>query len=339
MPARGEELSGQLTPDYRKFDQGAGCVVYYQTQDSKVAMEYLAWSSDFLPRPDFLRSKRLRKLEIIIVPDNSEFNRLSGGLIPEWGIACSLPQENAVIVRSPRLIQLWKEDPHEILMHEIAHVFLDQLLRPAQIPRWFHEGYALYCTSMWDIGSSLEFSVAILIGSVFSLQDLAVQFPSDEARAHRAYLQSYTVVEYIFSQWDERQLELLFRNWQEMEDLDKALRASLGLTMVQLEDRWRGWVEVRYGWLKLLTGMSLIWIFATGLFIAVYISRRLKFKRKLEELKAQEQETLPEEQFWKPYSVAEKVENDELPDKGGPGSLDEPESGTQSGNSRQTPLA
>ena len=262
--------------------------VEYQAQDSKIAGQYLRLAVHFTPRPEWQRGIPLEGLKIIIVPTEAEFRRLSGGLLPEWGLACAMPDRDLVVVRSPRLLPVLEGDPEEILLHEISHVFLDQQLRPAAIPRWFQEGYALYCSRMWDTENFFEFSVAILLGKVRPLSALSVSFPENEAAAHLAYLESYTVVEYIFSRWEKGQLELLFQRWREQGDLDRGLRLSLGLTLAQLEGGWRQWAEVRYGWLKLVTSVTLIWILAAGLFVAVYISRRLKYKKGLEEMRSRE---------------------------------------------------
>jgi len=264
---------------------GNGVSVYSTAPDNKVARQYLDWAVSFTPRPGWLGADRLPELRIYIAPTLEEFDRLSGGRLPEWGVACALPGEKVVIVRSPRIVPLWLEDPKEILQHEISHVILEHWLSPADIPRWFHEGYAQYASGMWDIGNSLEFSVALLVGMVESLDALAVGFPQGEKAARRAYLQSYTAVEYLFSHWEIAHLKFLFRKWREMGDLDRALRMSLGLTLGQFEKRWRKWAEVRYGWLKLLTSVTLIWILAAVLFIAVYVSRRMRFKRRLAEMR------------------------------------------------------
>jgi len=194
-------------------------------------------------------------------------------------------------------VPLWKEDPRRILLHEISHIFLHQQLSPARIPRWFHEGYALYCSQMWDLGNSLDFSIAILVGAISPLESLNSNFPADETLASRAYLQSYTVVNYMFGRWRQDQLALLFERWRTLGELDPALRMSLGLTLAQLENRWREWAETRYGWLKLITSVTVIWIFAAGLFVALYITRRVKYHQRLKEMKASEPEQDDEEDY------------------------------------------
>ena len=265
-----------------------GIELYFQDRDGKVASEYLAWAAAYRPRPEFLSGERLEGLRIYLAPTEGEFYRLTGGRMPEWGVACALPELDLVVVRSPRLVPLWKENPRSILLHEISHVFLDQQLRPGEIPRWFHEGFAMYCSQAWDLGNFLELSLSLVLGTFFPLDSLTTGFPSGESASRLAYLQSYTVVEYLFITRDSGQLAMLFERWRKLKDLDKAMRSSFGTTLLRFEKRWKQWALVRYGWMKLVTSLTLIWILAAVLFIFVYISRRAKFRCKLDEMRKRE---------------------------------------------------
>lgn len=172
-----------------------------------------------------------------------------------------------------------------MLNHELSHVYLDQQLRPAVIPRWFHEGYAVYCADVWGLGDMFETSLAIAVGAFLPFDRLEYDFPGFEARARRAYLQSYTVIDYMFTNWDSAQLSLLFERWRQNGDLDMALRESVGLTLTKFEQNWRSWVSIRYGWIKLMGSATLLWIVAAGLFMLVYVHRRRRYHMELEKMK------------------------------------------------------
>jgi hypothetical protein len=262
--------------------------VYFRAEDARVARDYLDWADAYRPRPTWLSASIMQSLSIYIAPSQEEFAVLSGGLLPEWGVACAIPGTDVVIVRSPRIVKLWREAPREILNHEITHIFLDQYLAGAKVPRWFHEGYALYASRMWDLESFLRFSVAILSGRMFPLHDLEKGMPENEEWAELAYIQSYTVVEFMFEYWDDAQMQLLFERWRATGDLDMALRSSVGLTLGRMEEKWRKWAGVRYGWLKLLTSATLMWIVAALLFLVVFARRRSRNKSKLDEMRRRE---------------------------------------------------
>lgn len=282
--AGAEPASFHATAGYRSLVSAGAVELLFYPVDRKVAQRYRDWCDQFIPRPEFIRGRALPGTRVFIAPSEEEFQRLSGGMLPEWGVACAFPEEGVVIVRSPRLVPLWREDPREILFHELAHIALARVLPEARVPRWFHEGYAVYSAQMWGPESWLEFSLAILVRKVQPLAQLRSDFPAEEARARRAYLQSYTVVEYIFTRWDDSQLELLFSRWNEQGDLDQALRQTLGLTLDQLEGQWMQWAQGRYGWMTFLTDFSVIWILGGGLFIAVYVIRRRAYRKRLAEM-------------------------------------------------------
>jgi peptidase MA superfamily protein len=283
-------LQASPLPDTNKYlNVGRGVnTVYFRAEDTRVARDYLDWAEAYRPRPEWLSADILHSLSIYIAPSQEEFTALSGGLLPEWGVACAIPGTDVVIVRSPRIVELWREAPREILNHEITHIFLDQYLAGAEVPRWFHEGYALYASRMWDLESFLRFSVAVLSGRVFSLRELERGMPENEEWAELAYIQSYTVVEFMFEYWDDAQMQLLFERWRATGELDMALRSSVGLTLSRMEEKWRKWAGVRYGWLKLLTSATLMWIVAALLFLVVFARRRGSNKRKLEEMRRRE---------------------------------------------------
>ena len=272
---------------YARISSGR-TVIYHRDRERNFAHDCLNWSMNFNSRLGFLNGAKPGRLVIIIAPTESEFFRISRGMAPEWGVACAFPEKDIILLRSPRLIPLWKESPRSILIHEISHVFLDQQLRPAKIPLWFHEGFATWVADIWGLGNSVSLSLAMVFDRMFSLDELTDHFPVNGDRARLAYQQSFTVVEYLFSSRNDEQLKLLFESWHQSGDLDTAMRERFGITLHRFEERWKAWAHTRYGWLKFLTGTSVIWLTIAVLFVFVYISRRTMYHKRLDELKQRE---------------------------------------------------
>lgn len=90
--------------NYFSIGQGVA-TVYYRAEDSKVAHSYLGWAEAYKPRPEWLSASSLASLSIYIAPTQQEFINLSGGLLPEWGVACAIPGTDIIIVRSPRIVE------------------------------------------------------------------------------------------------------------------------------------------------------------------------------------------------------------------------------------------
>jgi len=65
----------------------------------------------------------LQGLTIYIAPSQEEFIRLSGGLLPEWGVACAHTGHGRVIVRSPRIVEVWARGPRAGAEPRDRHVF------------------------------------------------------------------------------------------------------------------------------------------------------------------------------------------------------------------------
>ena len=278
-------------------------IIYYQDSERNFAHDCLNWSMSFNSRLNFLSTNRPGRLIIIIAPSETEFFRISGGRLPEWGVACAFPEKDIILLRSPRLIPLWKENPRSILIHEISHVFLDQQLRPAKIPLWFHEGFATWVADIWGVGNGMSLSLAMVFDRMFSFEELSNHFPVNGDRARLAYQQSFTVINYLFSSRSDEQLRLLFDSWRENGDLDTAMRARFGITLHRFEERWKQWAHARYGWFRFLTGTSVIWLGAALLFLFVFVSRRTMYYRRLEELKRQEAEESASEQIFEGWKT------------------------------------
>jgi hypothetical protein len=59
---------------------------------------------------------------------------------------------------------------------------------------------------------------------------------------------------------------------------------TFGMTMAQLEAEWRKDVRKRYGWLSIATNVGLIWGVALVVGFAAIIPRRIRNRRRLDEM-------------------------------------------------------
>ena len=80
----------------------------------------------------------------------------------------------------------------------------------------------------------------------------------------------------------------LFRYWKETGEFESALRLAYGLTSEQFNRHWHGTTRRRYGALALLSNVSL----AVGVFGVLlgplFIARRRRDRRRLEDMRAVE---------------------------------------------------
>jgi hypothetical protein len=126
---------------------------------------------------------------------------------------------------------------------------------------------------------------ALLRGVTPSLADLDVHIrEGGAAEAQASYALATTAVLMLERMGGERGLKPLIDALSGSSDFDLALRATYQITAGQFEEQWRKELKRRYGWLLLLTSLTVFWAFATLLLIALWARRRRRDRGRREAL-------------------------------------------------------
>jgi hypothetical protein len=111
-------------------------------------------------------------------------------------------------------------------------------------------------------------------------------FGRGSSAAQTAYALSYRAVAEMAALDPQRGLSLLFANWHEMESLDRAMRASYGMTLSGFEKLWQQRTRRRYGALALVGNITLAGLLLFLVMIPLYVARRQRDRRRMEQLVA-----------------------------------------------------
>lgn len=260
--------------------------VVHVARQRALAREVLAAALDSFPYPGLGRRAAPDSTTIVLAPSPAAFREATGGF-PEWAGGVAIPALRTIVLPTYPSRQVRQEEASVLLRHEIAHLLLAQAV-PEPVPRWFTEGYAEVASGGWDVEGAWQLRVAFLVGGVPPLDSLALEWPAGAERARFAYLLSATAVDHLRRTRGERGMALLFRSWRETGSLDRAMRATFGITLGQFETEWARDVKRRYGWLLALSNLALIWFIATVLVLAAWIPRRRRNRRKLAAMDAEE---------------------------------------------------
>lgn len=254
--------------------EGPRASVAYGPGDSLRAVMVVRFLGE-QPKLPGLPSDLPQATTIYLAPDESAFDSLTGGYVPEWSAGVAIPGEGVVVLPpyGSERIQGWNE--RRVLRHEWAHLGLGQYLEGLRIPRWFQEGYAEWASGGWNAAEGWRLRIAFATGRAHSLDSLSLSWPRDRASAELAYMLSATAVEYLVYASGERGLELFLSAWREAGSFDRAIRRVYGVTQGQFEEDWRGYVKNRYGWFLVVTHSLVFWLFLTlVLLVMVWIRRR-----------------------------------------------------------------
>lgn len=179
-------------------------------------------------------------IDIWVYPtaDDLQGALLLGG--EEWVAGHASPELGVVMVSvrpgADQNIQLERQVPHEL-----AHVLL---YRPFganydRLPVWLREGIASNSELYPNPDFETVLNDAAATNSILPLTDLCASFPSDTASAFLAYAESKSFVQYLVDNHGTSGLNALTAAYADGLDCEQGARQALGLSLSQLETRWR----------------------------------------------------------------------------------------------------
>ena len=165
---------------------------------------------------------------------------------PGWTGGQAYTNHNIVITAVPpddATSAAWGRDVEE---HELTHVLVHRYTFSClfSIPTWLDEGLAEFVERGDDgLGDDRrDFETAVDDDTLFSVRGLGGSFPEDPEKAHAAYVQSYTLVDFLISEFGRDKILALLTSLREGTAIDDALQEAYGFDQDGLEDDWRGHV-------------------------------------------------------------------------------------------------
>ncbi len=278
--------------DSREWDSESdrNFTVYFDSQDRNIAFQVLSIASSFFPfsrslRPDVLS----RQIHIYIAPSQEEFDRLTAGTIPHWGTACAIPNRSLIVLKSPRIMQVWREKLQVVLRHELVHIYLHRIAIGG-VPRWYDEGLAIYYSGEWDLRNNLDLAIAVVTGGLIPLREMRVSYPDAEQRVNLFYLESYSAAAFLNSYLGRERSPLFFHRLLTTENFERALYQQTGMTLDRFETMWEGWLERNYHPLYLIGRTEFLFTLLLIILVVAYITKRRRFRRKIAEIDSLEGE-------------------------------------------------
>lgn len=166
----------------------------------------------------------------------------------EWSGGETLPDYNSIIL----LIRPGSmANDLSGISHELAHVIVDQVTyNPYNfIPYWLNEGIAMDIQYA-DTGLTPQFSSplrnAINTDNLISIRSLSSPFSAFPEKAYLSYAESYSIVDYLLSQFGPASMLQFLNSFKEGITYDRALQSVYGFDMDGLNEQWKTWVTPQY---------------------------------------------------------------------------------------------
>jgi len=216
---------------------------------------------------------------IYLYPDRRSFARATGHRPEESIVGTAHVRSLAIKVDASDTFARIQD----IIPHELVHVLVSRYLgiSARRLPLYMHEGLAKYLTDDWSAGDSELLSKVASSGRFIPLNRLVDQFPTDPEEQGIAYVQGYSITEYIVRKYGPESISDLLSEIKAGRTYAVAVEYSLGTNVNTLEQEWRNYLWDKYGmerWLRLgmatvSAGMALLGLFA---FRARWIRKRRK---------------------------------------------------------------
>jgi hypothetical protein len=157
---------------------------------------------------------------------------------PQWTGGMAFPDYNILILGIPNGSETWGEGA---IAHELMHVVADRYAFSclANIPTWLNEGLAQTNEGEFTAAAKRQLDDAVQKTQLVPLRSLSGGFPEDSGKADLAYLQSWSVVRFLYQKGGGGAMRNLLSALRDGTAIDEALRQSYGYSVESLDAAWR----------------------------------------------------------------------------------------------------
>lgn len=193
--------------------------------------------------------------------------------IPPWAAGMAFGRHDRILIRADGRTARG-QGLDQVFLHELAHLALNQAVGHQSVPRWFHEGFAIYQSGEWSMGRVTALGAGVLSGRLFSLEALTDSFPDSPPDVELAYAQSIDFVAYLLGTYGRasfhRLIALLGRGWSFVNAVEEAYEQGI----FRIEADWHADLKLRFTWLPVITGATSLWVVATLVLVAAWLRKR-----------------------------------------------------------------
>ena len=269
-----------MSYDLANFERGK-IKYYFNPSDSSFVK-----SLSKVIEPEFEDLKQIfnhnlkNKIKIFLPDTEEDFEKLTGGRLPEWSGAVAI-SENKIIIVKP---QKFKDDNKLIttIKHELVHIILGDKLIDNNLPLWLNEGLATYLSdNSTDGNEGLIISNAIAASKVIELKEINQLMELNTASANLAYLEAKIAAEYLISQIGITNLPNFLEDINKSDNQDIAFKKYLGYDLIDFEYFWYNYMKDKYQWMIVLNFDNFIWILLILIVVVAYILIKVRNYKKI----------------------------------------------------------
>jgi hypothetical protein len=251
-------------------------------QDIKVDLE-----SSYQRISSFLDDTLTQLVSVYVVDSDEEFSSVVGRGFPDWGIACAIPNQNLIVLKSPLHFN-YNSTLSQLVAHELAHIFLGNLAKGIALPRWLDEGFAMHQSQEWRFGQDTKVAYAVFTGSLLRLSQIESVNAFRERKADLAYTESFLAVSYLTSEYGEGAIRELVDHLASGTGIDLAFLKTIGSNYLTFQLDFDNYIKSRYNWVSFFGDTYLLWVGLAFLILFFYFAKKRHTKKILKEWELEE---------------------------------------------------
>jgi Peptidase MA superfamily len=223
-----------------------------------------------------------QRLTICLPKSDQEYLEQIGGGIPDWSGGVADPDQHLIVLRPGAYFD--PREYREVLLHELAHIYLAAKVDTSQIPLWFNEGVAMMMsgkTFSWN--DHVVISNAVIANKLLELGEVEKMLGFGLAKAQLAYAQSLMAVQFLRFRFGEKIISKLLDGLAEGESWEEIFNRYTGRDTDQFSLELQNYIRQEYRWAYVLQIKYLFWIIVAILLTAGFVAIKIRNHRLLKE--------------------------------------------------------
>ncbi|MBI4329098.1 MAG: hypothetical protein HY685_04445 [Chloroflexi bacterium] len=223
---------------WRTVSEGLVTVRWYEGSD-RFAQQMVRAALGAVERLEGETEARLTGPVTVYVYPRADELRAALIFAQEWTGGVAFPEYRTIVLAAS------PSDPTggtRALAHEISHLVMHQATFScsSEVPSWLDEGLATYNEGVVRSAYERALQEAVRQDSLFPFRALVRSFPTSDREAILAYAQSRSLIEFLLREHRKEAMGRLLSAFREGVPSEEALLQAYGMTLEEIESRWRG---------------------------------------------------------------------------------------------------
>jgi hypothetical protein len=252
----------EVTPEYASIEEAGVRLVYHPLARERahtLLARALAIRAELTAQ---LGRDVLGEVQIRVAAAPAQMTGLSPMDVPSGAPAVVFRDQRLVVMSLASPIAGEPPDLGDRLRHELAHLALDEAIAGHDVPRWFHEGYALHFSGEEAPQRAETLCVAALYDRLIGLRDVDASFPDGAPMAAPsiAAAEAADFVRFLRERPGRDRFSALIERLRAGAPFERALPEAYETDLDRIELGWRKEMARRYSFVPVFAGATLLWV-------------------------------------------------------------------------------